>query len=190
MTTSIPLVLGAACMLTASLAAQSLGDFAKKIEEERKVQKPASRVYTDKDLDKAPKGAPAPATPASAPATSGTVEQRESDRRDEYRKIARKDEAYWKERMRTAQSILDADRTYLAAATAREKELARQLNRDAADVIYVRDGKVYAEADGRWQAAVAEVSRLTALVETDRLAIGSLEEEARRANVPPGWLRP
>jgi len=180
------LSLGTLCMLTVSLAAQSLGDVAKKAEEERKV-KQASKAYTDKDLkDKDLKSAPGPVTLTTA--TSAPVDQREGDRADEYRKIAKKDEAYWKERMRNAQSALDSDRTFLAAAIVREKELAKRLDRGAGDVI--RDGRLRARVDSEWEAAVTEVSRLTATVETDRLAIAALEDEARRANVPPGWLRP
>jgi hypothetical protein len=181
---SIPLMVGALCMLTVSVMAQSLGEVAKKAEVERQVQKAASKVYTDTDLKDLSRPAAAPAAPTA------TREQSEGDRPDEYRKIARKDEASWKERMRHAQAALDADRVFLAAATARERELDKRLRRGENDVLYIRGDRLRAEVDGQWQAAVAEVSRLTAAVEVDRQAIVAPQEEARRANVPPGWLRP
>jgi hypothetical protein len=108
---SIPLMVGALCMLTVSVMAQSLGEVAKKAEAERQVQKAASKVYTDTDLKDLSRPAAAPAAPTA------TREQSEGDRPDEYRKIARKDEASWKERMRHAQAALDADRVFLAAPT-------------------------------------------------------------------------
>jgi hypothetical protein len=37
--------------------------------------------------------------------------------------------------------------------------------------------------------AVAEFERLKSQIEADRKAITALELEARRASVPPGWLR-
>ena len=37
--------------------------------------------------------------------------------------------------------------------------------------------------------AVNERSRLKAAIESDRFAVERLREDARRANVPPGWLR-
>ena len=39
------------------------------------------------------------------------------------------------------------------------------------------------------QKAVAELARLTKSVQADKKGISDLMEEARRAGVPPGWLR-
>ena len=39
------------------------------------------------------------------------------------------------------------------------------------------------------QKAIGELDRLKKQIEADKKAIADLEEEARRANVPPGWLR-
>jgi len=40
------------------------------------------------------------------------------------------------------------------------------------------------------ETAATKVTRLKAAVFTDQRAIATAEEEARRANVPAGWLRP
>jgi hypothetical protein len=171
------------CTLTISSTAQSLGDVARKAAAESK-ERPATKVYTDKDLAETPPRAIAP------PLIEVSTGPSESDRQDQYRRIARKDEAYWKDRMRAARFTLDADRTFLGAAITRESELAKRLNRNTEDALYVRDRRVRTEIEAQWQAAVTEVSRLKAAVDVGRLAIASLEDEARRANVPPGWLRP
>jgi hypothetical protein len=173
------------CTLTVSSTAQSLGDVAKKAAAESK-DRPATKVYTDKDLTDAP-----PRATAAPPITAVASEQHESDRQDEYRRIARKDEAFWKDRMRAARFSLDADRTFLAAAITREGELSKRLNRSSVDdVLPARNRSARTELESQWYAAVAEVSRLKAAVEVGRLAVASIEDEARRANVPPGWLRP
>ena len=39
------------------------------------------------------------------------------------------------------------------------------------------------------QKAIDELERLKKNIEQDRREIDDLEEEARRAGVPPGWLR-
>ena len=39
------------------------------------------------------------------------------------------------------------------------------------------------------QKAIAEQNKLKADVAADKKAIADLEEEARRAGIPPGWLR-
>jgi hypothetical protein len=39
------------------------------------------------------------------------------------------------------------------------------------------------------QRALDELERLKRQIEKDRKAIADVEEEARRARVPPGWLR-
>ena len=39
------------------------------------------------------------------------------------------------------------------------------------------------------QKAIDELNRLTKQIADDKKAIADLQEEARRAGVPPGWLR-
>jgi hypothetical protein len=39
------------------------------------------------------------------------------------------------------------------------------------------------------QKALAELARLKQAILDGKKAVGTLEEEARRAGVPPGWLR-
>jgi len=39
------------------------------------------------------------------------------------------------------------------------------------------------------QKAIDELNQLKQSIENDKKAISDLEEEARKAGVPPGWLR-
>ncbi len=98
------------------------------------------------------------------------------------------DETTWRNRARTLKTALDNDRTFHAAAVLRERALDQRLHKNADDALYIRDRLERATVDGQWQDSVAEMSRLKALVTNDTRAIGDLELEAKRANVPPGWL--
>jgi hypothetical protein len=83
------------------------------------------------------------------------------------------------------------------------KQLVTQLDRDKtyADAMQSRVNALttdFVNRDDPAQRSVIEADRQKALAELDRLknsiadtqkAITQLEEEARRANVPPGWLR-
>ena len=53
-----------------------------------------------------------------------------------------------------------------------------------------RDDPAQRSAIGRdRQKALDELDRVKKALETDRQALGDFQEEARRASVPPGWLR-
>ena len=56
----------------------------------------------------------------------------------------------------------------------------------------VRASGVYVDRDlaRKVDDTTDELSRATAAVDADELAIATLTEEARVAGVPPGWLRP
>lgn len=79
-----------------------------------------------------------------------------------------KDETWWKDQMRVLVVQLEADQRLLAAAE-------RQMDSTTLRLTYDQ--------------ATAEYNKLIAAVASDRAAITRLEEDARRANVPPGWLR-
>lgn len=161
--------------------AQSLAEVARAAEarnREAAATQPA-KVYTNKDLvtvaDAPATVAASPPAPLSAPpaaaAPSASSEAPE------------KTEGYWKARMRPLREQLDRDRQLHAASQARADALAA-----AADQCF-RIGVVclpYTES----LAERAESERLRADVARDERAVRALEEEARRAGIPPGWLRP
>ena len=167
------LALFAVGALTTATHAQSLADIAKKTAEERsdKEKPKAPKVYTNKDLEDEFVGPPAEAGLISAIPTS-----------------APKDETYWRGRMRSLYETLDRDQAFLVAVSVREQVLDKRLHRDVDDVLYIRDRDLRAMVESDWTQAAAEVGRLKAAVENDQRALSTAEEEARRADVPPGWL--
>lgn len=188
-------VSGCLLLAAANSFAQSLADVARKEEERRKTQAPATKVYTNKDLGEAPPATmPAPAvggsTGASSSAGSTTSSAAKDDQKDakDDKKDVKDDkseargQAYWSKRMKAAQETLDRDSTFAAALQSRISALTTDfVNRD--------DPAQRTTIERDRQKAIAELERLKKQVVDDRKAISDIEEEARRAAVPPGWLR-
>lgn len=176
----------AAVVLIGTMAsAQTLADVARTEESRRKTVKEPAKVYTNDDLKRAPgdngqMSTPAPAaTETPAPAADAP---KDAAKTDDTKSNEPKDQAYWKDRITKARDQLERSKTFLEA-------LQTRVNSLTADA-YNRDDPA--------QRAVVEKDRLKALAEMDRLkkdiadqtkAIAGIEDEARRANVPSGWLR-
>jgi hypothetical protein len=108
--------------------------------------------------------ASAPATPATSVQTPRAPDATSPTPtvRDEH------DEPWWKGRMRDAEVALNDAVTRLAAAERAADQQRLQITYDK---------------------ALAEVNARAADVVTARAAVERVREDARRANVPPGWLR-
>lgn len=188
------LVGGLLLAMAASAAAQTLADVAKK-EEERRKQTPAGKVYTNKDLKPVPESAEPPRDAGDAVGKeAGDKSDKPAEKADEKADKAAdksdaaaekgpvKDQKYWRDRMVSAQTALDRDTGYADAMQTRVNALTTDfVNRDdpAQRAVIERDR----------QHALSELERLRKQIVDDRKAIADLEEEARRAGVPPGWLR-
>ena len=171
--------------------AQSLADVAKKEEERRKTVTAPAKVYTNKDLNPVPAGSPPP--PAAAKPADGAAKDKDKETDTDAKgkgskapdagdKTAVKDQAYWAGRYKNLQDALLRDQNYSDAMQTRINSLnADFVNRDdpAQRAVIERDR----------QKALAELGRLKTSVLETRKAIADLEEEARRAGVPPGWMR-
>jgi hypothetical protein len=200
------LAFGGAVMILAGGAlagharAQSLADVAKKEGERRKTTAEPAKVYTNKDLTKKGDGSPgaSDAAPAGADAakdatTKSPKESAKDDKEAAQDKDAAKaanketkepvkDRAYWLGRLKALEDKLLRDSNYLDAMQTR----INALNTDFVN----RDDPVQKSAVERdRQKAIAEQNRLKKDVVDDRKAIDDFQEEARRAGVPPGWLR-
>jgi hypothetical protein len=172
---------------------QSLGDVAKKEEERRKTVKEPGKVYTNKDLGTEPPDTVGPVpdgkpSTGSAPSSStgkgtGTAKDAAAAKDAPPAKPAEtKDQKYWAGRMGELRTQLARDETYLEALQTRVNSLnADFVNRD--------DPAQRAVVASSREKALAELERLRQQIESTKKAIAALEEEARRANVPPGWLR-
>ena len=166
----------------AMVRAQSLAEVAQKEEERRKSVKPASKVLTNKDLGAVPPAdvtppPPADAKPAEAAKTAKPAEPSAADS-----KTPVKDQAYWSGRMKELRTQLDRDQIYAEA-------LQTRINALTTDFVNRSDPAQQAVIAQDRQRAVVELDRLTKATAEGKKAIADLEEEARRASVPPGWLR-
>ncbi|MEZ5320074.1 MAG: hypothetical protein R2752_21920 [Vicinamibacterales bacterium] len=93
-----------------------------------------------------------------------------------------KDEKAWRDRIAGARATLERDQVLLAAMQSR-------INALNTDVINRDDPAQQADLRAQLQRAVAERDRLQKQVETDTKAIQTIQDEARRQGVPPGWVR-
>jgi hypothetical protein len=173
-----------------SSAAQSLADVARKEEARRKTIPEPAKVYTNKDLKPVP-SAPAASTP-DAKADDKSAADKDgpappADKSDKADKTADKaeppkDQAYWVGRLKAAQDQLARDETYATAMQSRINALTTDfVNRD--------DPAQKRMLEQDRLKTIAEMDRLKQAIVNDKKALDSLLEEARRAGVPPGWLR-
>jgi hypothetical protein len=180
LTAAIALVVIASATLPLLAQSVALGELAQKEQERRKTVKAPGKVYSNKDLPKAPDSAPAPASGAAAlpPATApdGKGEPAKAAAKDE------KDEAWWRDRVLQAH---EAQRRAEAFAEA----LQSRINALSADAVNRDDPYQRAKAAEDRQKAVAELARVTAEIEQAKKELVAIDDEARQAGVPPGWLR-
>ncbi len=184
-------VLAGALMVAVPVSAQSLGELAKR-EAERKKSKPtATKTYTNGDLKSV---APPSGAATGDPLAKDGKEAKEPDAKDakdskEPEKVdatkpaePAKDEAYGRGRMAAAREDVRRNEAFKEAMQTRINALTADFT--ARDDPYQR-AKI---ADDR-QKALAELARLTEDIDKGNKLIVDIEEEARRAGVPPGWIR-
>jgi hypothetical protein len=175
----------------------TLGEVAKKEADRRKAQPSAGKVYTNKDL---PASAQVPATgaPASGQQTATPVDpvaaataQKPADAKPEGEAKAAgetkpegetKDEAWWKNRIMSTREELRRNEMFAEALQTRINALSRDYTS--------RDNPAQRRQIGQERAeSLSELSRVKQDVERGKKEIADIEEEARKAGVPPGWLR-
>jgi hypothetical protein len=166
-------------------AAQSLGEVARKEEERRKAIKSSGKVYTNDKLKPAPQPS-APPTVSSgqaattSPSTGSVSPEPPSDAASD--KSDKGDEASWRKRITEARESLQRSQTFAAA-------LQNQLNSLQTDFVN-RDDPVQRSAIAvNRDKVTAELERVKKDVAAQTKAISDIQEEARRAGVPAGWVR-
>lgn len=162
------------------VAGQSLAAVARIEEARRKQIKQASKVITNKDLRQSDRVAPPPvATPAATPAAPAPdpaappideAAQREQD------------EQAWRQKMSDARLALERSQMYSDA-------LQSKINALWTDFTARDDPAQRAQLELERKRALAEQERVKGEIEARKKAIDDLEEEARKAGVPPGWIR-
>jgi hypothetical protein len=170
--------------LAVPVSAQSLGELAKKEQERRKTTPPAKKVYTDEDLKKitVPGGTSSAPADAAKPADAGdAAKPADAEKAGEKEKPAAR-EAEWRARMTAAREGLRRSEMFRDALQSRINGLTADFT--ARDDPYQRA----TIADDR-QKALAELAQVNKDIEAGKKGIADIEEEARKANVPPGWIR-
>jgi len=176
------------------VAAQSLGDVAKKEEQRRKTVKSSGKVYTNDELKRDPTpSVPASAstgttstpsassTPAPAPASSGNNAGKD-DSANKDGSADKSDEKTWRKRITNARESLQRSQAFADA-------LQSQLNALSTDFVNRDDPVQRQQIAKQRDGVVAELDRVKKEVAAQTKAISDIQEEARRANVPAGWVR-
>jgi hypothetical protein len=178
-------------LVPAAAGAQSLADVAKAEEARRKTVDKPSKVYTNTDLrsdttaQTPPSSAPATSSPAAAtsaaPAQSSAAGSKTAAK-PEPPKPAERDETYWKGRMTAARDAVNRSKMFLDALQSRINALTTDFtNRD--------DPYQRAAIEQDRNKALAELERVKQDIDDQTKAIAAIEDEARKAGVPSGWLR-
>ncbi|MGD9905832.1 MAG: hypothetical protein AB7U83_20355 [Vicinamibacterales bacterium] len=173
--------------------AQSLAAVARREEARRKDLPSSSKVYTNQDLRRDPT-TPMPPPPAAADtaaptgthgagsgAPAASPAPAEAPPADAAGGPAR-DQKYWQDRISGARAELERSRTFADALQSRIAALTTDfVNRD--------DPAQRAVIEQNRLKAVAELERVQREIAAHAKTISGIEDEARRAGVPAGWLR-
>ena len=189
-----------ACTLVLGITAEAqqtsppLAEVARKEAERRKGIKDTKKVITTKDLPESarkPKTASGESGPASSntarPEQAGGAQPAEGQKPAEALKPAgeaapAQGETYWRGRITMARESLRRNESFAEA-------LQSRINALTTDFVN-RDNPIQRQQIGEdRQKALDELARVKAEVEAGRRSIADIEEEARKAGVPPGWLR-
>jgi hypothetical protein len=174
----------------APLAAQSLADVARQEQERRKAVKATSKVITNKDLVAVPAITPAAADDAATAAEAGKDGAKTEPGKTDASKTdaakpgaePAKDQAYWSSRAKALQSELSRNETFLVALQSRVNALANEYTNQSDPI---QQARLATER----QKAIDELNNLTRQIAEGKKAIATLQEDARRAGVPPSWVR-
>jgi hypothetical protein len=176
----------------------SLAELARQEAARRKTVKDSKKVITAKDLPESARktapapaasehGAPAPATEhgVAAPATEHGAAPAGGDQKPAGKTApgAQADEASWRGRIMQARETLQRNEVFLQALQSRSNALYNDFRNGAGS--FTQQAQVNEDRQKTQQ----ELERVKADVENSRKLVADIEEEARKAGVPPGWLR-
>ncbi len=169
-------------------AGQSLAAVARKEEARRKQIKQPSTVITNKDLRQVDPGSRPVDHRTGRDARTPPRRQRRpdaaapGDKPVDEEEQREQDEQAWRKKMADARLALERNQMYAEA-------LQSKINSLWADFTARDDPAQRAQLELERKRAIAEQERVKGEIETQKKAIADLEEEARKAGVPPGWIR-
>jgi len=193
-------------LVSVPASAQSLADIARREAERRQVLKESGKSFSNSDLKPMPEPPPSladAASPADAATPDGqapaattsdaakespavakddSASKTESTPKADAGKDEPKGEEYWGKRLADLREQLDHDEIFRDSLQNRIDSLTRDfVNRDDP----AQRSVIFADR----QKALAEIERVKKAIEQDKKALADLDDEARRAGVPSGWLR-
>jgi hypothetical protein len=180
---AVAMILLAGCLAPVAAQKPTLGEVARKEQERRKTTKGTPKVLTSKDLPASKPPATPPAGGAQPPAAAPEQKPGEGQKPPgEQQAGEQKDEAWWRDRIMQARESLRRSEAFLEALQSRVNALSTDfVNRD--------DPYQRAKIGEDRQKALIEMDRVRAEITMFKKQIEDIEEEARKAGVPPGWLR-
>jgi hypothetical protein len=185
------------CIGHAAASGQSLADVAAAEAARRRAVTLPSKLYTNDSLSaESREGAAAatvPANPAPSSAAAGKPDaaaktpppdasKADPGKPDPAKKDETKTEQYWKSRMAAAQSSAARNKVLTDAMQSR-------INSLRADALNTHEPGQRAVVQANLDTAMGEMERLKQESEKHNKDLAAIQEEARRANVSPGWLR-
>jgi gas vesicle protein len=172
-----------AAALAAPAAAQSLGDLAKQEEARRKALKKPGKVLTaDSIRATTPSSASVPAPASSPAADSSKASDAPADKTPKPADDPKAQEASWRLRMQGARDALQRSQVFAEA-------LQSRLNGLTTDFASRDDPAQRAAVANNRDKALAELNRVKNEIVQQTKAIADIQDEARKAGVPPGWVR-
>jgi hypothetical protein len=169
----------------ASAQTPTLAELAKKEEARQKGVTAPAKVVTNGDV---PKGAAAgsKSTPSTGDDKSDkgdkTAKPAGKDARPDGADEPVKDAAWWQKRISAVRDELRRNEMFVDA-------MQTKINSLSADFAARDDPYQRAKVGEERTRAIAEMDRAKAEIEEQKKKIAEIEDEARRAGVPPGWVR-
>ena len=172
-------------VVAAPVWSQTLGKAARDADAKRKTTSTSGKVYTNGDLRGDPSSPSQPAAPTTSPTTaaappsqSGVAPADEKAKDDQ----PVKDEAYWRQRIKAERDALSRAETFSAA-------LQSQINGLHTEFAACQAPPQCSEISGKRQKSSSELDRVKKEIADRTKAVAGIQEEARRAGVPAGWVR-
>lgn len=183
---SVAAALSLAIVSEASAQTPTLAELAKREEARRKGVTAPAKVVTNDDV---PKGAaPRPGAPAADDKATDDKAAKTDDKAAADDKAGSKpeepakDAAWWQKRISAVRDELRRNEMFVDA-------MQTKINSLSADFAARDDPYQRARIGEERTRAIAEMDRVKAEIEDQKKKIAEIEDEARRAGVPPGWLR-
>ena len=175
-------VIAAAALEAGAQSQPPLAEVAKAEEARRRAMGKTSKVWTNDDLRPDITRTPPPPMNGTPAGPSSQVPSLNLPGGKAEPTPPEKDQAYWKGRMGAARAAVDRSRIFADA-------LQSRINALTADFTARDDPAQRAQIELERQRALAELERVKNDIAEQTKAIADIEEEARKAGVPPGWLR-